>query len=359
MTDHVSELDSLGLTYGTDKSSWGHDFLRFYENYFERIRNTPLKLLEIGIAGGASLKVWEDYFPNASIIGADINPDAKRFARKRIAIELIDQSKSESLTQLGSRHGPFDIIIEDGSHMWEHQILTLKTMFPYVTDGGIYIVEDLQTNFGKLAAGFSGNSTISCVEYIKKLVDARVSDSIENTDLLMDPFLSYGKQMKTITFYRESCLIQRSEERSTESPLIANSDVRTNLTFVAHIGGYGDRRSKSNFVHGRNPNQNIQGFSVDCDDSMKEHLRYRALLRNGTWTEWKRCGEFVGTRGQNEDLYGLSFELSDQGRKKHEIQVIGSFRGVVEPIIVGNAEDCFSTSELWGMQVNVRAVEMR
>lgn len=72
----AESLDSIGLRYGTDKASPSNDFLSFYERYFEPLRGRPIKLLEIGVMDGASLRTWRDYFPNGTIIGVDINPDA-------------------------------------------------------------------------------------------------------------------------------------------------------------------------------------------------------------------------------------------------------------------------------------------
>ena len=148
MVGHLGELDLIGLKFGTDKSSASHDYLSIYERFFCHRRNDPLKILEIGVLNGASLKVWEEYFPNSRIIGADIDEGTRRFASGRIEIEIIDQSNLEDLVRLGVRHGPFDIIIEDGSHIWDHQITTLRTLFPFVRDGGFYVVEDLETNYG-------------------------------------------------------------------------------------------------------------------------------------------------------------------------------------------------------------------
>src|SRR5579859_423149 len=142
-----TSLDAIGLKHRTDKSSRGHDYLNFYETYFAPMRGEKLNILEIGIFNGASLSTWAEYFPRANIVGADINPATKRFERKGIAVEILDQSDIEQLVQVAVKHGPFDIIIEDGSHMWEHQITSLRTLFPFVRNNGIYIVEDLQTNY--------------------------------------------------------------------------------------------------------------------------------------------------------------------------------------------------------------------
>jgi hypothetical protein len=109
--------------YRTDKASSGHNYLDFYETFFAPLRHKQLtNLLEIGVFEGASRKTWPEYFPNSKIIGADIFPEARRFERDRVIIEVLDQSNIDDLTRLSLKHGPFDLVIEDGSHMWEHQI---------------------------------------------------------------------------------------------------------------------------------------------------------------------------------------------------------------------------------------------
>ena len=135
--------------------------LEFYEAYFAPMRDKKITLLEIGVFGGASLRTWQEYFPRAKIIGADIDPRAKKFERERIRVKILDQSNIDHLTSLAISCGPFDIIIEDGSHMWEHQITSLRTLFPFLKDDGIYIVEDLQTNYGSLAKQYKGVATYS------------------------------------------------------------------------------------------------------------------------------------------------------------------------------------------------------
>jgi hypothetical protein len=115
-------LDALGLREGTDKASSHHNYLNFYESFFSALRAEPITLLEIGVLNGASLNTWKNYFPNGKIVGADISPPTKRFQRDRIFIELLDQSNVEELTHAAFKHGPFDIVIEDVSHKWDHQL---------------------------------------------------------------------------------------------------------------------------------------------------------------------------------------------------------------------------------------------
>lgn len=166
-------LDAIGLKHGTDKASSDHDYLNFYEIFLSPLRDERMTVLEIGVFNGASLKTWEEYFPHATIIGADILPLTKRFERNRTTIEILDQSNVEELTRLAVQHGPFDIIIEDGSHMWEHQITSLRILFPFLKNDGLYIVEDLQTNYGLMEPHYRGVASQTCMSYLKAWADLR------------------------------------------------------------------------------------------------------------------------------------------------------------------------------------------
>ncbi len=118
MAGHAQlSMDAIGLRSGTDKASTDHNYLTFYERFFERLRDEPITILEVGVLNGASLKLWESYFPRATIIGADIDPTVVRFETERTRIEILDQSNVQNLVDLGIKYGPFDIIIEDGSHI--------------------------------------------------------------------------------------------------------------------------------------------------------------------------------------------------------------------------------------------------
>ena len=73
MSEH-SDLKKIGHLYQTDKID--HGYLEIYENYFNKLQNKNLTILEIGIADGKSLLMWSDYFKNSKIIGIDIHNTA-------------------------------------------------------------------------------------------------------------------------------------------------------------------------------------------------------------------------------------------------------------------------------------------
>lgn len=104
--------------------------------------------LEIGVSHGGSLDLWREWFgPGAHIVGVDIDPRVETLAKKGIEIRVGDQSDRDFLSKLADRDGPFDIVIDDGSHHPAHQLLTLQELWPVVNVNGVYLVEDLHTNY--------------------------------------------------------------------------------------------------------------------------------------------------------------------------------------------------------------------
>lgn len=139
--------------FGSDKQMPGwHSYGRTYGALFRRWKYRRLTLLEIGIGGyedslgGRSLLAWEAFFPFGGIIAADIVPKQELGGGRR-TVRQLDQSSASDLAALCQRDGPFDLIIDDGSHLNAHQIFTFQQIFPSLTDGGIYVVEDVQTSF--------------------------------------------------------------------------------------------------------------------------------------------------------------------------------------------------------------------
>ena len=360
MDNDPISLDAIGCRFRTDKASIGHDYLSFYERYFCGLRDDKLTLLEIGVLNGASLKVWEAYFPNAAVIGADINPACRRFAGDRVSIETMDQGNIEDLVQLGIRHGPFDVIIEDGSHRWDHQITTLRTLFPFLRNGGYYVVEDLQTNYGAMADQYRGSASTSCVEFLKGLVDLRVADRELDISGVADPFLrTYGRSVAFITFYRRCCLLQKDHRGWTsviDEPLVGvEAGVgRVAVPVIVHIGQVGDYPSANGSIRSDRFGRNIQGFAVEGAGGPADFISYRGRLADGSWTDWVHCGQYAGTRGLAQDLTGFSVRLTKRARERYALSTAGLFREDGEVVVAGDGGDCVSrsaTAALYGMQI--------
>ena len=133
--------------FGSDKQKPGeHSYGATYEEVFRRYRFQKAKILEIGLLAGDSLLSWRCYFPRATIIGADIEPKPQ-MAGSRTRIYTVDQSAAADLDRMVAQEGPFDIIIDDGSHLNAHQVFTFYHLFDSLKDGGVYVIEDIQTSF--------------------------------------------------------------------------------------------------------------------------------------------------------------------------------------------------------------------
>lgn len=127
----------LGQMHRTDKS-FHHQYCDFYESV---LPTNVGSLLEIGIKGGASLKMWRDYYPGAMIVGIDI------LQCDQIEGCRVLQGNATSLSVYDLPINNFEIIIDDGSHLCSDQRKSFDLFWPLVNPGGFYIIEDVHSSF--------------------------------------------------------------------------------------------------------------------------------------------------------------------------------------------------------------------
>lgn len=160
-------LTEIANDFGTDKGTvgpsqvhGGHNYTDIYEAYLGGFRNAEVKILEIGIGlkrkddpriahgknegGGGSIKMWSRYFQNGKIYGVDLI-DGTFLNSDRVITLVADQGDENSLRALRKKldDAPFDVIIDDGSHVPDHQQMTIGVLFPLLRSGGLYFIEDL------------------------------------------------------------------------------------------------------------------------------------------------------------------------------------------------------------------------
>lgn len=156
-----------------------HHYLAIYDRWFAPYKNKPITILEIGVSGGGSLELWRKFFgTEARIIGVDIDPSVRDRAPKDAEIYIGDQGDRAFLENLGATVGEFDIIIDDGSHVNIHQILTFDVLFPRLKQGGLFVCEDLHTSYWKSYGGgfpksglFGSKLPKTWIEYVKVMID--------------------------------------------------------------------------------------------------------------------------------------------------------------------------------------------
>lgn len=139
-------LEQLAIKHGTDKQiAKGHGYTVYYEKHFESIRNDNIKLLELGVREGWSINMWAEYFPNGDFWGIDNDKEhlcPKSFDNKKINFSIGSQDDEVFLKSVCGEN-KFNIIIDDCSHMSNLSIRSFEILFPYVKNGGLYIIEDL------------------------------------------------------------------------------------------------------------------------------------------------------------------------------------------------------------------------
>ena len=122
----------------------GHNYAKFYEEYFFEKKDKELNILEIGSFYGNAAAALYFYFKNAKIYSADIFPDLFSYTSDRVKNFYVDSSSEKSISQnILKKDKKFEIIIEDACHAYKDQIISLFMLFPILSSGGIFITEEL------------------------------------------------------------------------------------------------------------------------------------------------------------------------------------------------------------------------
>jgi cephalosporin hydroxylase len=138
----TTDWDEIALKYGTDKASSFHGYMADYERL---LGQRPIRrLLELGVSHGSSLFMWRDLFPGALIVGVDNQPHCRLHQRIDIAVIIADMANPAQMAAVSKLHGPFDVIIDDGSHRAADTTAAFEELYPAMAKDGIYIVEDYQ-----------------------------------------------------------------------------------------------------------------------------------------------------------------------------------------------------------------------
>ena len=143
-------------------------YFSVYDELFLKYRNKKIVFVEIGVLGGGSLFMWRKFFGNkARIIGVDMNPNARKWKDYGFEIIIGNQSDEKFWKKFISDIGPIDIVLDDGGHTYDQQIVTTEMLLENIKDGGILVVEDTHTSY---MSGF-GPKRYSFIEYTKNMID--------------------------------------------------------------------------------------------------------------------------------------------------------------------------------------------
>ena len=147
--------------------------MHVYHQYFDAIREVsrtfgrPVRVLEIGVQSGGSIEMWRQYFGgNVQLFGVDIEPECNELADDNFTVFIGDQGDVRFIRSVAEKvQGKLDVIIDDGSHIPNHQVMAFEHLYPLLQPHGVYICEDLPYNYK------DSRPTGSFIELVKGLVD--------------------------------------------------------------------------------------------------------------------------------------------------------------------------------------------
>ena len=134
----------------TTKKNTLHSYLELYQNLLESKKLSAKHVLEVGIYNGGSIKLWSDFFPNATVYGMDIE-DGHRIqsdivGKPNIILLTSTDAYSDEVfsKEILGRNIKFDFMLDDGPHTYESMVRFIHLYSQVMTDDGILIIEDVQ-----------------------------------------------------------------------------------------------------------------------------------------------------------------------------------------------------------------------
>ena len=256
-------LDEIGLDNGTDKSSARHGYLATYDSVFQHLRDEPVHLLEIGLRRGESLRTWEQYFAHGSVVGVDTDVSRWQPTSDRATVLRADQSDPEDLDRLARQVRP-TIVIDDGTHVWRHQIATLQKLFPLVRPGGYYVVEGIHTSFGADHVERYGRdgSTETAFAYVQRIAEAVTGG---HRVAVTDDFVAYCREtVASVQVVRNLAILRKREHPQNVYRVRSVAEVGHDVRHADAGGGY----------------PRIPAALVDADESV--HAAFDRMYGDGT-----------------------------------------------------------------------------
>lgn len=151
-----------------------HKWLHYFSIYDQLLGpyvGTPLKMLEIGVSKGGSLDLWRRFFgPDAVIFGIDVDPACAAFDGGSAQVRIGSQDDPQFLRKVVGEMGGLDVVLDDGSHLASHQRASFDVLFPLLSEGGLYLIEDMHTAYWP---GYEGGLRRrgTAIEFLKAKID--------------------------------------------------------------------------------------------------------------------------------------------------------------------------------------------
>ena len=190
---------------------WQHYF-DIYEKHFNKYRDKEIVVVEIGVSHGGSLQMWKSYFgKKAKIFGIDVDPRCKEFEEDNIKVLIGSQSDRNFLNKVKETIPKIDILIDDGGHTMNQQIISFEELFPHISENGIYLCEDVHTSY-RLRFGGGHKRRGTFMEFSKNLLDDLNAYHSEQRNLKVT---EYTKSLGGIHFYDSIVVFDKKKQINT------------------------------------------------------------------------------------------------------------------------------------------------
>ena len=184
---------------------WRHYF-PIYERHFGKFVGKGVSILEIGIYSGGSLRMWRSYFgDDCSVFGVDIQPECRAYEEPGTRVFIGDQADREFWRRFKNEVPKLDVVIDDGGHLPNQQIVTLEELLPHLRPGGVYVCEDVHGLHNAFAAYTHG-----------------LADNMNHTALqrepgaegkgLVSPASPFQSAIRSMCFYPFAVVIEKADE---------------------------------------------------------------------------------------------------------------------------------------------------
>lgn len=205
----MNKIEQLFDTTEKPSTKWT-GYFDVYERHLSKFVGKAPKILEIGVAGGGSIELWLKYFGEGTqAIGVDIDPRCLKYKYEGNGTVIMgNQGDANFWDEFLDKNTDFDIIIDDGSHIMEHQIITLQKTFPHLKTGGVFICEDTHTSYWpKWNGEYDKKGTF--LDYSKYLSDTMNQQHFQQK---MDPaVLRTFENLYSMSFYNSMVVLEKEE----------------------------------------------------------------------------------------------------------------------------------------------------
>ena len=199
-------------------------YFQVYDELFGKYKGKPITFVEVGVFHGGSLFMWRDFFgSNARIIGVDLSPAAEKWKQYNFEIFIGDQSDPNFWKSFFKQVGPIDILLDDGGHTFEQQILTVHNSFKNINNNGLIVVEDTHTSYIK---EFGFPSKFTFVQWAKNII----AHNNKRFDGIKGTCSEYSDYIYSVNFFESIICFNIDRAKCYTSSVINNGGLRDSVS---------------------------------------------------------------------------------------------------------------------------------